>query len=84
MIHLVTKHNGTAWMEDLLVDGDYEPKVRELLGGNWDRTRELIPDLTRAFYRGSYSVLVMRLRGADRGGAERFLKQVREGREDTN
>lgn len=84
-LHVVTGHDGKTWLTDLLVEGDFRSRVKELLDGEPERERELVPGASHAFYRGSRTVLVMTFGPeVDRTRAEELLSDIREGRDDTN
>lgn len=84
-LHVVTGHNGSSWLEDTLVEGDFEAKVRELLGGEPERCRVLIPGASQAFYRGSTTVLVMTFKPDVRPDEARtWVHRIKDDRDDLN
>lgn len=84
-LHIVTVHDGERWLDDHLVEGDYTQTVKDLLMGRPTHRRVLLPGISKAFYRGARSALVMTLGpGVDREQAEEWLSKIRSGREDTN
>jgi hypothetical protein len=84
-LHVVTGHDGSSWLGDSLVEGDYERKVREILGGEPDNARTLIPGVSQAFYRGACTVLVMTFAPeVSRRRAEEIVYDIGEDRDDVN
>lgn len=84
-LHLVTVHDGSRWLGDSLVEGDYHQKLTEVLEGEPTRKRVLIEGVSQAFYRGARSALVMTFRPElERSQVERMMGDIREGRDDTN
>lgn len=84
-LHLVTGHDGQVWLTDRLVEGDFQQTVREILEGDPERDKELLPGTSHAFYRGARTALVLTFpTDVDRAKAEQLVSNIREGREDTN
>ncbi len=79
--------DGETWQPDELVEqsqGHYTKRVRDLLGGRWESSKQYHP-FVRAFFNGAKRVLVMGFPpGKTRADAHAALKQIHEGREDTN
>lgn len=84
-LHVVTAHDGRGWLDDSLIEGDFIPKVVELLDGDWDHSKTLIPGISQAFYRGDRAVLVMTFGPeVDRTKAEQLVADIGQNREDVN
>ena len=76
--------DGETWQPDELVEGTPMQRVRQLLGGRWDTSRQYHP-FVRAFFNGKRRVLVMGFPpGKSREEARAALHQINEGREDVN
>ena len=84
-LHVVSLHDGQTWTTDDLVEGEFNPRVIELLGGLPDRTKVLIPNVTCAYYRERRSVLVMTFGPeVDLERAQQLVSQMQTNREDVN
>lgn len=81
---LITPFDGSKWGADELAEKNPIPRVRELLGGRWDRSSQYQP-LIKAFFNGDRRVLVMGFPpGKTREEALEALAQIKNGREDIN
>ena len=84
-LHAVTCHDGTCWLDDILVEGDPSQTVVDLLGGLPNRERDLIPGVSKAFYRDARTALVLTFDATvDRERAEQIMLDIKENRDDTN
>jgi hypothetical protein len=71
-------------MLDELIEGSPIPRVRELLGGRWERSSQYMPTV-KAFFNGTRRVLVMGFPlGKTKEEALEALNQITQGREDLN
>lgn len=81
---LITPFDGSAWGADEIVEQTPIPRVRELLGGRWERSSQYQP-LIKAFFNGDRRVLVMGFPpGKTKEEALEALTQILQGREDVN
>lgn len=77
---LITAFDGKAWQPDELVEQSPIPRVRQLLGGRWERSSKPHPFM-RAFFGKQKRVLAMGFPpGTTREKAEAALKQILEER----
>jgi hypothetical protein len=77
-------YDGQNWEEDELVEESPLPRVREILGGQWERASTYHP-MVSAFFNGEKRVLVIGFPpGKTKEEAVQALKQIHSGREDTN
>ncbi len=76
--------DGQKWEQDEVVEESPIPRVREILGGRWERSSSYHP-MVKAFFNGDKRVLVMGFPpGKTREEATQALKQIHSGREDIN
>ncbi len=85
---LVTSFDGSVWHDDELVENTPIPRVRELLGGRWERSKQwdTLP-FAKAFFNGERRVLVLGFppgKFTTREQALEAVSQIREGREDVS
>lgn len=86
---LISKFDGKRWLADEIAEKSPIPAVRKFLGGRWERSSR--PDdpkygkVGRAFFNGERRVLVLAFPpGKTRDQVMKALKEINEGREDTN
>ena len=80
---LITSHDGRRWLEDEVVEHTPIPRVRQLLGGRWETTKQYEEFNMRVFYNGRKRVLVLGFPpGKTRTDAMAALRLIHEGRED--
>lgn len=81
---LISPFDGKNWGEDEIVESTPIPRVRELLGGRWERSSQYATTV-KAFFNGPKRVLVMGFPpGKTREDAFAALKQIQQSREDNN
>lgn len=81
---LITPFDGSAWGADEIVERTPIPRVRELLGGRWERSSQYMPTV-KAFFNGVRRVLVMGFPpGKTKEEALAALAEILKGREDVN
>lgn len=78
---LVTFHDGRDWKDDELVEKTPINRVRQLLGGRWETSKQYDEFNMKVFFNGQKRVLVMGFKpDATKAQAEAALRQIREGR----
>jgi len=76
--------DGENWEQDELVEVTPIPRVRELLGGRWERSAQYMPTV-KAFFNGKKRVLVMGFPPEKtKEEALMALVEILKGREDMN
>jgi len=81
-LFLISPYDGKRWLDDEIAQHSPIPRVRQLLGGRWDRAKEFQPEV-KAYFTEHRRVLVMRFKpGTSIEEAHRILGTIREGRED--
>lgn len=82
-LFLISPYDGKDWLDDEVAQHSPIPRVRQFLGGRWDRAKEFQPDVKAYFGASERRVLVMRFKaGTTVEEAHRILGTIREGRED--
>lgn len=82
---LVTAHDGNRWCDDEVVQGNPIPRVRQLLGGRWERSKQFDEFIKAFFSAGEKRVLVMGFKpGTTEEQVKVIMDQIRSGREDRN
>lgn len=76
--------DGETWQPDELVEHTPVPRVRQLLGGRWEKSSQYT-DYARAYFNGPRRALVLSFpEGKTREDAEKALKEIHAGREENN
>ena len=76
--------DGENWEADELVENTPIPRVRELLGGRWERSAQYMP-MVKAFFNGKARVLVMGFppeKFTSKEQALAAMREIHESRED--
>lgn len=82
---LITFHDGREWKEDELAEQSPINRVRQLLGGRWETSKQYDELNMKVFYNGQKRVMVMGFKpDATKADAEKALREIQQSREDRN
>lgn len=80
--YLISPYDGSKWLDDEVARETPIPRVRQFLGGRWDRSSQYHESI-KAYFNGTRKVLVMKFpEGTTQEMAHTILGTIREGRED--